>query len=1458
MPFVLGKVKGDLVNILVDSGAMCSLVHQKIVKGKNISITPTATVLTGVTGTPMTVLGEAEVPLEINGEKYIHTCVVVRDMSYNMIMGFDLLSKRGYILNFSDAKEEPEGYTSYLRLNQVVKIMPRTRQVLQLAPARRLDNCPDAWIWPKLMDEPGVWVEEAITPIDDSGRMMVCIINDNDYAVKLDRRTRVADVEGYFGTRVNHVCWNSKWEQYGPTKEQTSEPVKLQEKGAEDARRPAMTDYESVRSQKVLEAIKMDHLTTKQTSIVQRLVRKEHEVFALEGEKLPATPLLQCKVPTGDTRPIKIRAYRMPECHREPLRDMLSKQMEEGIIEPSRSEWSAPIILVPKKGTGELRTVIDYRQLNETLRNKDNYPLPLIEDLLDRVQGAKVYSVMDLKSGYHQVELDPRDAHKTAFICCEGLFQYKRMPMGLATAPPTFQRLLEIVLADKIGKGALVYIDDIILYSNTEEEHEKLLEEVLQRLKDVSLSLKPSKCHFFKEKVDYLGHELSAAGVKPQQANIRKILDFPEPTSLKLLRSFVGMATYYRKFVRNFSKISSPLTALTKKEKGFSWGEAQQQAFEVIKGKLASAPILAYPRYDLEFLLYTDASDSCIGAVLSQVQDGAERVISYGSCMLNRAEIKYSTSEKECLAAVRFTKAYRHYLLGRKFTIVSDHRPLTWLKSIKDPVGRLGRWSIKLSEFDYEIKYRPGRKHENADGMSRRVNAVEEEGMLPEEGLLSVSKLKQAQNKDEWCNCMINYLRHKKLPSGTSKMARKVVMEAGRYVIRTDGLLAVVPDAKMPLARNMDGQPLIMLPNSMTNVALGVMHDHLTAGHLGFIKTLRKMQERFYWEGMYTDVERYTKSCVSCARVKTPPMVRKAPYGHYTETSRPLEKVQMDIVGPISPKSNSNASVILVLTDEFTKYADAYPLPDQKAETIAEVLVNRYFCTHGAPDTIHTDRGRNFVSALIKEVTKLYGVTKVTGSSWHPQSQGQVERTNRVLVEMLKHYTQTQVRNWDTIIPHACLAYNTSVHATTLHTPYELLYGRQARLPVDTMIHKPAPGYADPFQYKKELAERIYLAHQDARQNSQAARKAQAEYYNLKAKKRHFEIGDEVYITNEMKKAKRKNKDDCRKFRMAWLGPAKIIQKVSDIVYKIKMESTGRCEVVHENRMKLAFGHRNKETNAERPKPLVRQGRQLRSAVRDKWRNQEVREWNGETASSSEDEAVMEDQELLRETENPDDSDLGATANSDGEETDGTSSEVSSSSMQDTIERKQEAAQQVDQANAPLREDAMTQEVEAEGGFRPTGEVQNEELRLPYLEKAELQPPFEHIETAIADEEVTIDSEKEQIVELSEKTQRRLMKDFDHAWERTTRAEKRHERNMPLSVPWSTYTAEEKAYIKQLELERTELTHGTDGERTLYPEVRRSGRHSTTKVNLCSQQYYSRGVIYDGHYANYDDVAWML
>jgi hypothetical protein len=392
--------------------------------------------------------------------------------------------------------------------------------------------------------------------------------------------------------------------------------------------------------------------------------------------------------------------------------------LDKDIIKPSASPWASPIVLVQKKD-GTVRLCVDYHKVNSVTR-KDAYPLPRIDDTLDTLAGSCWFSTLDLVSGYWQVEVTEADQEKTAFCTPEGLFQFKVMPFGLCNAPATFQRLMDMVLAGLQWSNCLVYLDDVIIPGRTFEEHMENLQSVLERFRNAGLMLKLTKCSFCKKQTSFLGHIVSADGVATDPSKTAKVSSWPQPTSVKEVQQFLGFANYYRRFVRDYAAIARPLHRLTERGREFLWTEDCQVAFDSLKKSLTTSPVLAFPDLSKPFILDTDASDTGIGAVLSQLSDdGTERVVAYASRTLSKPERRYCVTRRELLAVVYFTRHFRPYLLGRHFTLRTDHGSLTWLWNFREPEGQLARWLERLQEYDFRIVHRPGRKHGNADGLSR-------------------------------------------------------------------------------------------------------------------------------------------------------------------------------------------------------------------------------------------------------------------------------------------------------------------------------------------------------------------------------------------------------------------------------------------------------------------------------------------------------------------------------------------------------------------------------------------------------------------------------------------------------------------------------------------------------------------------------------------------------------------
>jgi len=459
-------------------------------------------------------------------------------------------------------------------------------------------------------------------------------------------------------------------------------------------------------------------LSLNERNIAVDFVNEYANVFSRDEFDIGRTHVIPHKIDTGDNKPFRQALRRHPILHEQYIDETVDKLLQHDIIEPAASPWASNVV-VAKKADGSLRLCLDFRQLNN-LTHKDSYPLPRISSCLDALGGAKYFSTLDLRSGFWQTAMDPRDKEKTAFITRRGQFQFKVLSFGLANAPSLFQRIMELVLAGLSWEYCLVYVDDFIIFSKTFEEHVSRLSCVFDRLRNAGLKLRADKCKLFQRRVAFLGYIVSSGGIEPDPEKVRAVVEWPVPKDVSECRSFVGLCSYYRSFIKDLSSIASPLFDLTKKDAPFSWDVRCQEAFDLLKHRLTSAPVLAPPCDGGGYVLDVDACDYGIGAVLQQRQGDSLRVIGYASRTLSAAERVYCTTRKEQLAVVYGLKQFHSYVLGHSTIVRSDHAALSYLKRAKEPIGQQARWLDFLEQFDIDVQYRRGLNHGNADSLSRR------------------------------------------------------------------------------------------------------------------------------------------------------------------------------------------------------------------------------------------------------------------------------------------------------------------------------------------------------------------------------------------------------------------------------------------------------------------------------------------------------------------------------------------------------------------------------------------------------------------------------------------------------------------------------------------------------------------------------------------------------------------
>ena len=921
-------------------------------------------------------------------------------------------------------------------------------------------------------------------------------------------------------------------------------------------------------------------LDQEQAARLEELLWKYADVFSSGDLDVGRTSLVKHHINTGNHPPVKQPPRRVAPARRQEMEKAVGELVTQGLVEKSSSPWSSAVVLVKKKD-GTTRCCVDYRALND-VTTKDSYPLPRVDDTLDALAGAKWFSTLDLKAGYHQVEMAEDDKEKTAFTFGRGLWQFRVMSFGLCNAPATFERLMERVLEGLQWEAALVYLDDVIVFGRTFGQELERLEEVFRRFRAANLKLSPKKCHLFQREVSFLGHVVGQDGVRADPEKVAAVRDWPVPTSVKEMRSFLGFCTYYRRFVQDFASIAAPLHQLTKKGEQFRWNAEHQAAFNQLKEALVDAPVLQYPDPSRPYILDCDASAEGIGAVLSQVRDSQEHVVAYYSQKFSSPEKNYCVTRKELLAVVKSVDHFHPYLYGAKFTVRTDHAALRWLKTLKNPEGQLARWIGKLEQHDYRMEHRPGRVHNNADSLSRlpcepgcKHCSSKEEGTekccrttVQAEVTDSYQQLGEAQREDPDIGPIVELMeRNAEKPpweeiAALSPAAKHYWMQWDTLQLGGGVLLKkwMTPDGRVRFWQS-------VIPKELRARVVREAHEGVTSGHLGVKKTLGRLRQRFYWVGLRSDVEEWCRACDTCSAKKGPGRRTRVPMQLY-QVGAPMERVAVDIAGPL-PLTAAGNRYICVAMDYFTKWPEAYALPDHEAVTVAGVLVEQFFTRFGVPCELHSDQGREFESAVFQECCQLLGMRKTRTTPLRPQSDGMVEKFNWTLAQELAKYCGEGQTEWDRKLPALLMAYRSAEHEATEYTPAKLMLGREIRLPVDLITGRP-PDEELPTartSYAVALQERLLEAHHQVRQNLKFAGESMKRLYDRGTKSTGFTEGDLVWLHNP-----RRRKGLSPKLLSPWEGPYTVLESISEVTYRIRRGPRYRAKIVHVDRLWRYYG----------------------------------------------------------------------------------------------------------------------------------------------------------------------------------------------------------------------------------------------------------------------------------------------
>lgn len=811
-------------------------------------------------------------------------------------------------------------------------------------------------------------------------------------------------------------------------------------------------------------------------------------------------------------KPIRVPRRRMGPVREEEMVRQVLKLEEQGICERIRSPYYAPALLIKKKDNS-WRFCVDYSALNKVTRH-DSYPIPHIDIVLGKLKGCNYFSVFDLASGFWQIPIRQEDKEKIAFGTPIGIFTWNVMPFGLSGAPATFQRIMDDVLSE-FAEFCIVYFDDIMVFSKTFNDHLKHLDTVLSRLRERALLAKSTKCRIGLREIDFLGHRVSGEVIATSPTLTDKIKSCRPPKNASEVRKFLGLSGYYRKFIKDYSTVAEPLVRLTDLKKDFHWSHQCQNAFDTLIDKLTSQPVLAQPDYSLEFVLYTDASDVGIGAVLSQIPKGEKYsnkaiypVIGYFSKALNAAQRNYATTDKEILAIVESVKHFNHFL-ENKFTLVTDHIALTHLLKKKEATGKFARWILELSNYNFDIVHRPGINHENADVPSRPpIISLSTSMFVAAKAPESEFDIKSAQKDDAFCAACIKYLKTGALPTDT-KLSQLITSYAGSLTLKDDLLLYIDAPVKH---HTREASLRLYIPKSLTETIIKQYHDSPeSGGHSGFMKTLLKIRLKYFWHGMSKDVNNYTKACNTCH--KTKPNHQKL---HGTMqpifTTRPWQIIGIDVTGPL-PKTTQGNEYIVFFIDLFTRWVEAFPTKDYESTTIGELFYNEVVSRYGCPESVITDQGSSLISKSAKNLYKALGIDKRQTTTYHPQSDGATERVIGTIKTMLTSYVNKDRNNWDKLLTPMLTVYRNTPHSATNNTPSFLMFGRNLATPFDYKLNAEN---LDKFKFDSIEAQKIHTELDWARTEvatfSREKKLLEKEYYDKHRRDEPFEIDDFVYL----------------------------------------------------------------------------------------------------------------------------------------------------------------------------------------------------------------------------------------------------------------------------------------------------------------------------------------------------------
>ena len=1216
--YMFVKIGRYMQRALIDTGAHYSCVSMsfmkrlhllpKMIKGSNQKRLFTAD------GKPLMVAGTIQLTINIHGLMIPTTFQVIKSLNHDIILGMAFLTNTQ--ANIDLAKGEITLYDGLVGANLVnpeenllrtvdaVWVPARSEALIPVTvPFRHGSGL--SIIEPSITLS-GKYLALARSIVTPKGNRTVCkVLNPTNAGVFLKRRTVLASIQKISIDSVTVV--DDKWSDIQDNNEKS---VSLEGQLKSISQKGIKLEKNSLKDEEYRQLV--------------GLIYQNVDLFATGMKDLVGTDIVRHEIDTGDARPIRKRTYRQsPQMMRE-MEKQVDEMLEAGILEPSDSPWSSPCLLIKKSGVNEYRFVNDLRGVNQ-LTKPIHWPMPTMEDIFDTVadRSPTIFSNIDLKHAYFQIKLTDDSKPKTAFTVGGKHYQYTRMVMGLSNSAQCWQRLLTRVLSDMLFKYAIVYLDDVLVLSRNFTEHMCHLRMLFQKFRQSNLRMNGKKCKFAVDQVKYLGHILSGSGVAVDSSKFDLISGWPTPKTSKQVKSFLGVASYYRRFIERFSQLSAPLRELIAKDKTFNWGKEQQDAFDELKSKLCNPPVLRFPDSRREYFLETDASIQGISYILGQRDDeGRKYVVSYGGRGLRPCERRWPVTQLECLALLSGIKEYHVYLAGRPFSVYTDHLSLKFLQSLKVSANnRLARWALALQPYTFEINYKEGKKLTAADGLSRRpyeeAEVDEDDDELAEDSFIteitpdlfetvisSKQKKRRQQNRDQITaldgeleevenrsdiaaattqvtgsidlsqqhdvaklqrECpdykpIFDYIEEGILPQ-EEKTARKIVFESEQFII-DDGILYHLFH---PRTKRMDEiVPIVKqlcIPRILREELMVAYHDNNC--HVGQERLYNSLKMKYWFPLMYSAVLQYVASCALCQKTKTSQHQKRAPLKPL-EVVEPFGRVHMDFVGPL-PQTTEGYRHILIVVDSTTLYVEAFPTKSTTAEEVAEILYKEIIARYGVMREILTDQGSSFKNKLIAQLCKLLNIKHRFSSPHHPQTDGKAERMVQTVIRSLRLICDTQTQ-WAEKLTPVLMSYRSTVTMAIGTSPYHALYGREMVTGIDTNLLQDFSKSPNMQSYMTHLVPRLKLTHDIVQQNLRDGQIKSKQRYDENSEEPKMQVGEKVLMHDPTTKT-----GECPKLKKRWRGPFMIVDRSTDgLSYKLRDCETGKelRSHIHANRLK--------------------------------------------------------------------------------------------------------------------------------------------------------------------------------------------------------------------------------------------------------------------------------------------------